>query len=365
MEKIDLRELYKKQISLTEWFEQIGHKDVTALRTEDNFKRDRMGQVAEVIPFPFDKPTNFPASDLVNRTAEFEQFLEERGDELCALRLVPLEEGLPKLRMRGHSIKDVLVEWFPEQNIDHTKYRASFVPHPNDHLWSTIFVVNEHGMFGEAIAGSHNQLTQGFHDEGTPIFFHFDFSTWKISDEDPGAKKHLEEIASFLYVPEKERQDRLKEEVSAVFHHDYLAGYFETVQSTDFGTWFIDYNRVLGESFLPPQIGEKGSGDLVGRTVVGGSVTGRGYVLEKDQYSADDFEEGDILVCHMTAPMHLPLMKKAGAVVTEAGGLLSHAAIVCRELKKPCVIGVEQATNILKIGDQVSIDASNGVIGKV
>ena len=55
-------------------------------------------------------------------------------------------------------------------------------------------------------------------------------------------------------------------------------------------------------------------------------------------------------------------MKKAGAIITNRGGILSHAAIVARELRKPCVIGTQRATKILHTGDRVLVDANQGVI---
>jgi len=66
----------------------------------------------------------------------------------------------------------------------------------------------------------------------------------------------------------------------------------------------------------------------------------------------------------MTRPEYLPLFKKAAAVVTDAGGILSHAAIVARELKKPCVIGTQNATKRLNNGDRVEVDATHGTIKK-
>lgn len=84
-------------------------------------------------------------------------------------------------------------------------------------------------------------------------------------------------------------------------------------------------------------------------------------VIDPFKYSGP-FEVGDILITGMTRPEFLPLMKKAGAFVTDAGGILSHAAIVARELKKPCIIGTKIATQVLKNGDLVEVDASNGVV---
>lgn len=74
------------------------------------------------------------------------------------------------------------------------------------------------------------------------------------------------------------------------------------------------------------------------------------------------FNEGDILITGMTRPDFVPLMKKAGAIVTDAGGILSHAAIIARELKKPCVIGTATATKAFKDGDMVEVDADKGIV---
>ncbi|MBI2573530.1 hypothetical protein HYV86_06715 [Candidatus Woesearchaeota archaeon] len=73
-------------------------------------------------------------------------------------------------------------------------------------------------------------------------------------------------------------------------------------------------------------------------------------------------ERGDILVSSMTRPEMTVAMHKAAAFVTDEGGITSHAAIVARELHKPCVIGTKIATKILKDGDLVEVDANKGII---
>ena len=75
-----------------------------------------------------------------------------------------------------------------------------------------------------------------------------------------------------------------------------------------------------------------------------------------------EFNEGDVLVAPWTRPEYLPIMKKASAFITDGGGILSHAAIVARELQKPCIIGTKTATKTLKDGDVVKVDANSGVI---
>lgn len=71
---------------------------------------------------------------------------------------------------------------------------------------------------------------------------------------------------------------------------------------------------------------------------------------------------GDIVVSPMTTPELLPAMKLSSAIVTDEGGLTCHAAVVARELGKPCIIGTKIAMKVLKDGDLVEVDATSGVV---
>lgn len=73
-------------------------------------------------------------------------------------------------------------------------------------------------------------------------------------------------------------------------------------------------------------------------------------------------KEGDILVTTQTIPEMLPAMKKAAAFITNSGGITCHAAIVAREMKKPCIVGTKIATQVLSDGDFVQVDAFKGII---
>ncbi len=76
---------------------------------------------------------------------------------------------------------------------------------------------------------------------------------------------------------------------------------------------------------------------------------------------------GEILVTDMTTPDFVPAMKKAAAIVTNTGGMTSHAAIVSRELGIPCIVGTKNATSILTEGMEVTVDGTHGMIyeGKI
>lgn len=73
-------------------------------------------------------------------------------------------------------------------------------------------------------------------------------------------------------------------------------------------------------------------------------------------------KKGDVLVTGSTGPEMILACKKAGAIITEEGGICSHAAIVSRELGIPCIIGTKIATQVLKDGDLVEVDANKGVV---
>jgi pyruvate,water dikinase len=67
----------------------------------------------------------------------------------------------------------------------------------------------------------------------------------------------------------------------------------------------------------------------------------------------------------MTRPDFMPIIRHARAIITNEGGLTSHAAVISRELNIPCVLGTKVATRILKDGDFVEVDANRGIIKKL
>ena len=93
-----------------------------------------------------------------------------------------------------------------------------------------------------------------------------------------------------------------------------------------------------------------------------GTITSTVRVL-RSPADASRLHEGEILVAPMTSPDWVPLMRRAGAIVTDAGGMTSHAAIVARELGVPCVVGTRDATRVLHDGQRITVDGTSGTIG--
>lgn len=102
--------------------------------------------------------------------------------------------------------------------------------------------------------------------------------------------------------------------------------------------------------------------EFKGMAVRGGLVRGRAKVCAGSAEALAKVKKGDILVCGMTVPDCVPAMKKAAAIVTDEGGITCHAAILSRELGVPCVVGTKIATQVLKDGDMVEVDAEKGIV---
>ena len=100
---------------------------------------------------------------------------------------------------------------------------------------------------------------------------------------------------------------------------------------------------------------------LKGTAASKGEATGIAKViLSPDQFGK--LNTGDILICRSTAPMWTPLFRVAAALVSEAGGVLSHPAVVAREVGLPAVVGVSGATTIIKDGQTVTVSGTDGLV---
>jgi len=101
--------------------------------------------------------------------------------------------------------------------------------------------------------------------------------------------------------------------------------------------------------------------DIRGTVAYKGCVSG----IVKTIFTTPDIfkvKEGEIIVSPMTTPDFMIAIRKAAAIVTDEGGITCHAAIVARELKKPCIIGTKISTQILKDGDFIEVDGHHGIV---
>lgn len=92
-----------------------------------------------------------------------------------------------------------------------------------------------------------------------------------------------------------------------------------------------------------------------------GSVTGRARVVTASE-ELYEVQEGDILICRITAPSWAPVFSRIGAAVSDVGGMMAHTAIISREYGLPAVVGVGFATATIQSGDLVEVDGDAGTV---
>jgi phosphohistidine swiveling domain-containing protein len=175
----------------------------------------------------------------------------------------------------------------------------------------------------------------------------------------------LDEISKRTDIPADELKYMTPREVSKIFENKPTREVLQ--QRKENGVFYWDKeghealygkdadeikNKILGSTDLSDV------NDFRGLTASMGKATGRVKIL-KSVKEINKIEKGDILVAVMTRPDYVPAMKKAAAIVTDEGGVTSHAAIVSRELGIPCIIGTKIATKVLKDGMLVEVNANH------
>ncbi|MEW5896187.1 MAG: phosphoenolpyruvate synthase [Nanoarchaeota archaeon] len=129
---------------------------------------------------------------------------------------------------------------------------------------------------------------------------------------------------------------------------------------------FIVQSRAV-TTFKPSAEGRAAIAEEAGKILLKGETASPGVYsgavrLIKNASELGKVQKGDVLVTAMTTPDMVPAMQKAGAIVTDEGGMTCHAAIVSREMGIPCIVGTETATATLKEGEIVTVHASRGVV---
>ncbi len=109
---------------------------------------------------------------------------------------------------------------------------------------------------------------------------------------------------------------------------------------------------------------EEKTQEIKGRVASKGLAKGN-VAIVKGVKDLDKVKMGDILIAVTTHPDYVSAMRKAVAIVTDEGGITSHAAIVSREFGIPCIVGTKLATKVLRDGDMVEVDANSGVVKKL
>lgn len=127
--------------------------------------------------------------------------------------------------------------------------------------------------------------------------------------------------------------------------------------------WMLQSRPITTTAAGPaPAMAADGHAELVAGLGAAPGVASGPVRVVGDQAEAAELLDGEVLVARMTAPDWAPAMRRAAAIVTDAGGMTCHAAIVSRELGTPCVVGAGDATAVLATGRMVTVDARAGKV---
>ncbi|PIN86574.1 hypothetical protein COV19_03560 [Candidatus Woesearchaeota archaeon CG10_big_fil_rev_8_21_14_0_10_44_13] len=181
----------------------------------------------------------------------------------------------------------------------------------------------------------------------------------------------FEEISGRIGLDREDMGYMLKEEIVAALHGNSKPD-MQKIQERKKGfvLWFKgkklmcasgkDIDNIIKK--LGIEIKKETKKDIIHGVIANkGKVTGTAKIV-KGNNDLGKIQKGDIIIGVTTHPNYIAAMDKAAAFVTDEGGLTSHAAIVAREMGKPCIIGTRIGTKSLKDGDIIEVDADNGMV---
>jgi len=302
---------------------------------------------------------------------QYETFLNVKGDENLILSIKKCWASLytPRAifyRNKNNQPQDTVIGVVVQKMVNAEKSGVMFTVDPTNPVeYSNHIVI-------EATWGLGETLVQG---EVEPDRYVVDKTTGNILEKKIGAKHifRTRDIATGQTIKMKVYSEKVNAQVLSDIETVTLAAYgkklemhYKIPQDVE---WAIDKNKIyIVQTRSVTTLEQKmemekpeGTPILEGLGASPGIVTGIVKII-KDASELDKIEKGDVLVTTMTNPDFVVAMEKSAAIVTDQGGQTSHAAIIARELSIPAIVGTRTATQTLKDGMKVTVDAFHGKI---
>lgn len=152
-------------------------------------------------------------------------------------------------------------------------------------------------------------------------------------------------------------------------YKNYLGGYYEYLESLNSQSVFTDVctKKISNNLDIKSTISFLKKYRESEKNIIRGfsccfnkKIRGKIQIINKKNIKK--FKSGNILLCQLIDKKYLPAIKKAKAIISNRGGIVSHPAIIIRELNIPCIVGAKNATKKLKNGDKVEINTNEGTI---
>ena len=345
----------QKTTSLQAWSKLTEEYFGKKLRVEDRKDREAIYGLLKQFGLPYEGFHAFKSGDQIEK-AEFDRITHELGLPYWISATPKLGiENLGRLTKLGlESVED---GWNFLQSVERLgDYKVIVMQYPeNIEFKGTVVVSKSLNGIAEFVQGDqHLQLISG-QTLPDPMLFN---QQKIIRYSNTVDEKHQDDLFSLVsnraghYEFQRGSTPDKPESIIFFDFNDELA--YEDINSL-FNDLIIFYQKE--KELVENSFDAKGIPACLGNAV--GIVK---VVMSSDMASLANVKEGDILVSDTTNPDMTPAMKKVVAIVTDMGGVTSHAAIVTRELRIPCIVGTRNATQILKDGMKVEVDAFSGTI---
>lgn len=222
----------------------------------------------------------------------------------------------------------------------------------------------------EACWGLGETLVQG---KVEPDRYYVDKETGDILEKHIG-KKLTETVKDIYGVTVERRINRDREEKQVLTDYEIvaLAAYCKKIeQHYNFPEdieWAVERGKIyITQTRAVTTLEEKETKEVEGTSILEGYGASPGVAsgivkIVRDASEIEKIQKGDVLVTKMTNPDFVVAMEKSAAIVTDQGGTTCHAAIVSRELGIPCIVGTQKATEVLKEGMKITVDATHGKV---
>lgn len=356
--------------SLVNWLKRAGHQGYALRDTMiyDKGKTVRLAKLKEIIQFPGNEALYVNGEDFLGNSVKLKSLCLNK--KYC-FRIAPKADfagHFEVVKKYGLTVRELIKFLQDKFSYPSNIYEIRVTKYTESVNFSAVVLVSRQGVIGEVVNGDLYHLTYDRPlNKGQFITrFFLNTKSKKLICQPSNALtvKKIKKLLSFLMVSNKINQKKLRR-VGFKINYDYIAGYYEYVADDKVGV-FTDMNNkkiTTNFKFEPKLINNRLSSKigLMGTPiqVYKGGIQGRAQWINDNNVKS--FKAGNILVCQRTSVNYLPAMKKAKAIITCSGGIMSHAAIIARELGIPCVVGVVNAKRI-KNRKKLSLELQTGKI---
>ena len=365
--------------SLINWLKLLGAREGLLRESVeyDTKKTERLRFLHEVMGLPMPATDFIAGADFDMRNEVVRRVMRTRGglNRRFCFRVAPLPAytaRYPVVKKYGLTFPE-FAKRFARLPFDPSKTVIRVTDYGDKVSFAAIVIVGKEGIIGEVCQGTLYHLTYARKPtRGVMIaqFFRRFNGPLVTRTANASLKRLAAKIVNYLHVPNARVRSTLRR-AGFTLRHNFLSGYFEYVQFPSRRGVFTDINnkRLTTNLSIPAAmkalaLDEHGS-DLRGMPIAPRLGTITGVVQVITDRTLKKFVPGNILACSRTDARYLPLMRTAKAVVTDHGGITSHPAIIARELGVPCIVGAKDATRLLRSGQKVRIDMTNGSIVKL